>query len=385
MAENKDGSLWGIRIWDDTGISYYTEVEVSQDLEHNVPVEVTVGYNKKFPFVTHNGIAFYYSGSCSGKFANNTDECIDDYDFEYRIRENGDYIYNVKYMNGFVKWLDNKHVKYLQLSEQLIIPCNISSPIKWSTETTIDDGYNCSISFDWVQADEDFSLDEVDLLTFCPYCKHQVAPFAYYCQNCGKQITTDKSRIHTGCFNDDGEITFRGTLYNDVNALNAELSKLETDTTNTSYETKGFMHSIVVFNPDKSDNGICSVISVARVDDYKYSRYFRRIWVDDLIGQKTTTDSYSMGSNIGMTSVQWKSLTENATITSSALTVETTANKANNYSYGITITGTSKGNKYIIITDYWKPYSMRTTTNTKAMTLSLDDEIEVVDNGSDTE
>ncbi len=35
MAEGK--KLWGIKIWDDTGHYYYTEVDISQDVQHNRP------------------------------------------------------------------------------------------------------------------------------------------------------------------------------------------------------------------------------------------------------------------------------------------------------------------------------------------------------------
>ena len=35
MAEAETQKLWDIKIWDDTGIYYYTEIYVSTDVQHN--------------------------------------------------------------------------------------------------------------------------------------------------------------------------------------------------------------------------------------------------------------------------------------------------------------------------------------------------------------
>lgn len=37
--------LWGTKIWDSTGIYYYTEVNIKQGLTHTVPTETIEGYN----------------------------------------------------------------------------------------------------------------------------------------------------------------------------------------------------------------------------------------------------------------------------------------------------------------------------------------------------
>lgn len=356
MAKNTDNTLWGIKIWDSTGIYYYTEVNVSQDLTHNVPTETTVGYNAKFPFVTHNGIAFYYSGSCSGNFSENTQECEDDYNFDYRIDDDGNYIYDVKYMNGFVKWLNNKRMKYLQLSEQLVIPCNIQGEIKWSTETSIDDGYNCTISFDWVQADEDFSLDETTLNKFCPSCGHVVAPTAYFCQSCGYRIRDEEGYVYTGCYDSDGEIKFKGTLYNDISALNTRLASLDVDTTNLNYSTVGFSHSIVVFN---SNSNSVNVISVGLSPIW--DRYNRRIWIDNAVAKSTITNNESYNSsNVDLGTLQWEKFEEPSATTSPYLVSYLTMNSTAGGVYrSNTLSFNARGNKYIILNEKWTPFSMR--------------------------
>ena len=141
--------LYGIKIWD-TVDTYYTEINVGQDLEHNVPTSVADGYNSKYQFVTHNGIGFNYKGTCSGNFSYNKGDCYDDYNF--------DGVYNVKYVNGFVEWLNNKKTKHIQLSEKLIIPANIIAPVRWENSNSVDDGWDIKITFDWTQAAPHYSL-----------------------------------------------------------------------------------------------------------------------------------------------------------------------------------------------------------------------------------
>ena len=181
--------LWGIKIWDDTGIYYFTEVDISPDLQYNRPTESQIGYNVKYPFHTHNGQANYLSGSCSGNFSDNkSGECYSDYNFDYTQDKNGNYIYNTKYQIGFIKWMHNDHIKYLQLSEHLIIPVGILSEINWSTEKSIDDGHTCKISFNWEQLKDEFSLDEKGYTGFCESCRSMIAPSANYCQMCGAKV-----------------------------------------------------------------------------------------------------------------------------------------------------------------------------------------------------
>ena len=56
-------------------------------------------------------------------------------------------------MADFIRWLHNDQLKYLQLSPHLIIPVGILDKITWDVDEnyTIDDGYSCSISFEWEQ------------------------------------------------------------------------------------------------------------------------------------------------------------------------------------------------------------------------------------------
>lgn len=181
--------LWGIKIWDDTGIYYYTEVNIKQSLSHIVPTEQTNGYNVQYPFVTHNGIANYYQGSASGNFSDNTSgECYEDYNFDGRIDKNGNVIYNVKYINGFIKWLHNRKMKYLQFDEDLVIPVAILQDISWETEKSIADGQDCTITFNWVQQEKEFSLHDGEYTYYCPDCGTILAPSALYCQKCGHKV-----------------------------------------------------------------------------------------------------------------------------------------------------------------------------------------------------
>lgn len=187
MAEKRE-KLWGIKIWGDDGVYYYTEVDISAPLTHYVPTEVTDPYNVKYPWVTHNGIASYYKGSVSGNFSDNqSTECYADYNFDEN-NVNGQVVYNVKYKDAFVQWLHNRKTKYLQLSEQLVIPIKILDSIQVEPEKSIDDGYTCKESFDWVQVGKQFSLDETDLNSFCPSCGSVVAPTAIFCQKCGTKL-----------------------------------------------------------------------------------------------------------------------------------------------------------------------------------------------------
>lgn len=181
--------LWGIKIWDDTGIYYFTEVDISQDLQHNRPTESQIGYNSQFPFHTHNGIASYFSGSCSGNFSDNkSGDCYEDYNFDFRVDKNGNYIYNTKYQTGFIKWMHNDRIKHLQLSEDLVIPVGILGEIGLSAEKSIDDGYSCKVSFSWEQLGEEYSLDGISAVSYCPSCGIMLAPSAVYCQKCGKKV-----------------------------------------------------------------------------------------------------------------------------------------------------------------------------------------------------
>lgn len=185
---NKTSTLWGIKIWGDDGVYYYTEVDISTSVTHYVPTEVKDPYNSQYPWVIHNGIASYYKGSISGNFSDNQNtDCYGDYNFNY-VEKDGVVYYNTKYQNAFIKWLHNKKTKYLQLSEQLVIPVKIGDSIQWETDKSVDDGDTCKISLDWYQVGNEFSLDQVDYNSYCNQCGKMLAPSAVYCQYCGTEV-----------------------------------------------------------------------------------------------------------------------------------------------------------------------------------------------------
>lgn len=185
----KREKLWGIKIWDDTGHYYYTEVDISQNIQHNRPTSSQIGLYNKYPFHIHNGEGFYFSGSCSGNFSDNkSGECYEDYSFDYRTDENGNVIYNTKYQAAFIKWMHNDRIKHLQLSEDLVIPVGILEQADWSPERSVDDGYSCKITFNWEQLDDDYSLDGISMISKCPSCGTMLAMSAVYCHKCGAKV-----------------------------------------------------------------------------------------------------------------------------------------------------------------------------------------------------
>lgn len=184
-------SLWGIKIWGDDGRYFYTEVDISQSISHFVPTESTDPYNKRHPWVIHNGIASYYKGRVSGNFSDNqSTECYSDYNFgEHTV--NGITYHNVCYMDEFIQWLHNRRTKWLQLSEQFVIPISVMDTIQWETDKSIDDGWGCKVSFDWEQVADAFSLNDTQFNNYCPDCGGIVAPTAYFCQKCGRKLMSE--------------------------------------------------------------------------------------------------------------------------------------------------------------------------------------------------
>lgn len=188
MAEERE-KLWGIKIWDDTGNYFYTEVDISQSVQHNRSTESQIGYNQKYPFHTHNGKASYFSGSCSGNFSDNkSGDCYEDYNFGWRNTETGEVIYNTKYQTAFIKWMHNDHIKQLQLSEDLVIPVGILGEIQWDTEKSIDDGHTCKITFNWEQLGDEYSLDNIYSVKYCPQCGNMITPAIVFCPICGNKV-----------------------------------------------------------------------------------------------------------------------------------------------------------------------------------------------------
>ena len=46
--------FWGIEIWDATGQHYYTEVNISEDIQHNRTTKSQTKYNSKYKLNQNN-------------------------------------------------------------------------------------------------------------------------------------------------------------------------------------------------------------------------------------------------------------------------------------------------------------------------------------------
>ena len=138
--------FYGVKITDATGKIYYTEVEVKQDLTHNVDIQVHKPIDSKFPYGTRISKPFYWSGSISAAFENNQGECEHDYKL-------GDTAFRIE----FIEWLHNGLVKTLYLSESLILPVFILGEITTEMDNTIDDSV-VKTSFQWIQCGERYSM-----------------------------------------------------------------------------------------------------------------------------------------------------------------------------------------------------------------------------------
>lgn len=132
--------FYGVKITDSTNITYYTNVELKQDLRHTVNVQTHIPIDSKYPYHTTIGKSSYWSGSITGAFENNKEgRCENDYKF-------GDTDFRL----GFIEWMHNGLVKTLYLSESFVLPVVILSEISVDTENTIDDPI-VKTSFQWEQ------------------------------------------------------------------------------------------------------------------------------------------------------------------------------------------------------------------------------------------
>lgn len=169
------GTFRGVKLTDATGMVYYTTVEVKQDVKHTATVSSQLPIDSKFPYHTKPSKSFYYSGSCTADFENNTNgECDDDYYF-------GDTAWRL----SCVEWLHNGLTKILYLSDDLILPVRILSEISLGLERTVDDK-SITISFDWEQcADKINSVADIT----CTTCGQLLSTASKYCSNCGTVVT----------------------------------------------------------------------------------------------------------------------------------------------------------------------------------------------------
>lgn len=144
-----DKKFWGIEIYDATGRHYYSEINVSESIQHNRPTSSQTTYDSKYPYHIHSGKPSYYSGSCTATFIENAeDECI--YDNENLSAK------AAEFTAGMLEWLHNDLVKYIKFSENFIVPVGILETVKADFESgaTIDDPWETSVSFDWEQVAE---------------------------------------------------------------------------------------------------------------------------------------------------------------------------------------------------------------------------------------
>ena len=143
MSE-KEG-FYGTRIFDDNE-SYYTEVDVKHDLNFNTgDSKVQETLTERTPYVTTLGEPNYWSGTCSGLFLDNTEECEHHYSMDDR---------KTAHMFAAVKFLGNHKKKMLQLSDDFIIPITVQSPIKVSPDKGLR-ATTANVSFNWTEVKED--------------------------------------------------------------------------------------------------------------------------------------------------------------------------------------------------------------------------------------
>lgn len=146
MVNISDKKFWGIEIYDATGKHYYSEVKISESIQHNRPTSSQTTYDSKYPYHIHTGKPSYYSGSCTATFIENAeDECT--YEDE-NLAEKA-----AEFTAGMLEWLHNDLIKYIKFSENFIVPVGILETVKGDFESgsTIDDPWETSVSFDWEQ------------------------------------------------------------------------------------------------------------------------------------------------------------------------------------------------------------------------------------------
>lgn len=142
--------FYGCEIWDASGKYYVSVSNVKNSMQHNRPTSSNVTYNSKYPFHVHDGMASYYSGSCSAKFAENTDCPIDDMTEDKAG----------KFVLDFVEWLHNDLVKYLRVSKDTVIPCGILDTVNIDIDNdeSLDDLWSTTVSFNWEQLADRLNL-----------------------------------------------------------------------------------------------------------------------------------------------------------------------------------------------------------------------------------
>lgn len=168
----------GIEIWDDTGLCFYTDVEISEDNTHNRAVDVKVSKNNKFPYAIRDGEASYWTGTINGLWLDNSEgACKEDFNLDT----------STAWIVALAEWLHNGKPKRLKLSEDWIMTVEIQSEVQLNCETSVDVAYNNKLSCSWVQTEERYTSDNIKPL-HCPKCNTTVVPTAVYCQKCGTKL-----------------------------------------------------------------------------------------------------------------------------------------------------------------------------------------------------
>ena len=132
--------FYGVKLTDETGQVYYTEVEVSQKLVYKRNVQSVPLIDKQYPRHILVGKPKYWSGTCTAAFENNQNtQCEHDYKF-------GDTMWRME----FVEWLHNGLIKEMHLSESFVLPVAIMSEINVDPDNTVDDNV-VRVTFQWEQ------------------------------------------------------------------------------------------------------------------------------------------------------------------------------------------------------------------------------------------
>lgn len=166
--------FYGVKLTDATGKVYFTNVNIKQDLKHNINIQTHKPINSKYPCSTIIGQNNYWSGTLSGAFENNQDtEC----EYDYKL---GDVNFRIE----FIEWLHNGLTKIMYLSNNWILPITILGEIDVTVSHTINDK-TADTSFSWHQCgDRIYEMNKF----VCSNCNHILTPSTKFCPNCGMAV-----------------------------------------------------------------------------------------------------------------------------------------------------------------------------------------------------
>lgn len=146
-ANNQDSSqLNNIKIHG-LGGAYISRLNIDEMAEHNRPTTSQITMNSKYPFHIHNGLASYYSGTCTGTFVDQDEDCY--VTSNSKVTE-----FNLK----ILEWLHDDTIKYLEFTDGTTIPVGITETVELSSsdnnnsnDKSIDNKFTVTIKFSWEQ------------------------------------------------------------------------------------------------------------------------------------------------------------------------------------------------------------------------------------------